>query len=215
MKLEIKHQESYSRGELLLRTLFGLIYIAIPHMIVLIFVSLAGAFLNFLAFWAILFTGKYPRSFFDFQVGLTRWNLRLNAALGNLVDGYPAFGLKTKTDDVVFEVTYPESLSRGKLLLKAFFGVIYCVLPHGIILMFRGILGAIYSLLAFWVILFTGKFPASWHKFIVENTRWNARVSLYMGNMTDTYPPFHGRPIPEDEPKGSSASTGSDEVLDN
>ena len=92
MKLTIQHQERYSRGELLLRTLFGWIYILIPHVFILMFVSLWGAILQFAAFWVILFTGRYPQSMFEFQVGLMKWSLRVNARMYNVSDGYPAFG---------------------------------------------------------------------------------------------------------------------------
>ena len=67
MKLTVQHQESYSRGELLLRTFFGWLYIMIPHGFVLLFVALWSAILQFVAFWIILFTGRYPQSMFDFR----------------------------------------------------------------------------------------------------------------------------------------------------
>lgn len=193
MELKIKHQESYSRGALLLRAFFGAIYIALPHFFVLIFVMIWGAILQLITFWAILFTGKHPQSFFDYQLGLMRWNLRLNANLSNMIDEYPAFGVNSRTESVVLEAQNPESLSRGTLLLKTFFGIIYCQLPHMFVLFFRQIWGSILSFIAFWVVLFTGQFPTSTHEFLVENFRWSTRVSMYMGNMTDVYPPFNGK----------------------
>ena len=63
MKLTITHQERYSRGELLLRTLFGWLYIALPHGLVLLFVGLWGAILQFVAFWVILFTGRITQRY--------------------------------------------------------------------------------------------------------------------------------------------------------
>lgn len=193
MKLEITHQESYSRGELLARAFFGFLYIIIPHAFVLVFAALWAAILQVISFWIVLFTGKYPQSFFDFQLGLMRWGLRLSAALSNLVDGYPSFGVSTKTDNVILEAENPESLSRGTLLLRIFFGIFYCALPHGFILMFRQLWGAILGFIAWWIVLFTGKFPKSTHDFLVENLRWNTRVNLYMKFMTDVYPPFNGK----------------------
>jgi hypothetical protein len=191
--LQIVHQESYSRGQLLLRTFFGGFYIALPHFIVLIFCALWGAILAFISWWAILFTGKYPKSFFEYQVKLHRWQIRLVARLLNLADGYPAIGPNGSDDHTTLEIPYPETLSRGILLLRAFFGQLYVLLPHGIILYLRIIWGAILGFLAFWVILFTGKYPVSWFNFQVANLRWGTRVSLYMSFMTDNYPPFNGR----------------------
>jgi hypothetical protein len=194
MKLQITHQESYSRGELLLRSFLGFIYIIFPHVFVLLFVSLWSSILKMLAFWIVLFTGKYPKSFFDFHVGLLRWNLRLNATISNLVDGYPAFGVSANPDNVILEVEYPESLSRGTLLLRAFLGIFYVLIPHGFLLFFRTLWGSILSFIAWWMILLTGKYPKSTHDFITETMRWNTRVSIYMGFMTDEYPPFNGKP---------------------
>lgn len=193
MKLTVSYQEHYSRLELLLRSVFGVFYILFPHAFLLLFLGIWGAILSLIALWAILFTGRYPESMFEYQVQLLRWQLRVNARLLNLSDGYPAFGLSATDDETSLEVPYPERIDRGLTLLRAFFGVIYVLLPHYFILYFRTLWGLILSFLAFWAVLFTGKFPSSWHRFLVENIRWEYRVNLYMGNMTDDYPPFHGK----------------------
>jgi hypothetical protein len=109
MKLSIVHQESYSRLELILRTLFGAFYIILPHFLI----SLWGIILSFIAFWVVLFTGRYPESMFEYQVQLLRWQIRVNARMSNLADDYPSFGLTAKDDHVSLEVPYPESISRG------------------------------------------------------------------------------------------------------
>ena len=122
-----------------------------------------------------------------------QWNIRLNARVLNLSDGYPAFGIHGTDDQTSLEVPYPESLSRGLAIIKFLFGVIYVGLPHGLFLFFRFIWGSILSFLAFWVVLFTGSYPESWHRFNVNTIRWSTRVSLYLGFMTDDYPPFSGK----------------------
>jgi Domain of unknown function (DUF4389) len=190
MTFDIKHQEQLSRGELLLRTFFGWLYIYIPHFFVLFFVGLWGAILGFISFWVILFTGRYPQSFFEFQVGLIRWRLRLNARMYNLLNGYPAFGTDSKEDAVVVDIPYPESLSRGKLLLKAFFGWLYVLLPHGFVLFFLTIGLFVVQFIGWWAVLFTGQMPAGLQNYVVGYLRWSTRLSLYIGNMTDEYPPF-------------------------
>jgi len=193
MKLTVKHQESYSRGELILRALFGWLYITLPHMFLLFFIQLWSMVVTFIAFWSILFTGRYPQSFFEFMVGMHRWNLRLNARTYNLSDDYPAFGINGTDEFTSFDVEYPETLSRGHLLLKAFFGGLYCALPHALILFFRMLWTLILTFLAFWVVLFTGEYPASWHEFNVGTLRWGTRLNLYLTFMTDDYPPFSGK----------------------
>lgn len=193
MKLNITHQETYSRGELLLRSFLGAFYIFLPHLFLLMFFQLWGAILHFISFWVILFTGRYPESFYEFQVGLLRWNIRLNARMYNLTDGYPSFGVNGTDDMTSLEIEYPESISRGKTLLKAFFGIFYVILPHGFFLYFRMIWGMILNFFGFWSVLFTGKYPEKWHRFQVENIRWSTRVNMYLLYMTDEYPPFSGR----------------------
>lgn len=125
MRLSITKAESHSRGELLLRTFFGGIYIFLPHLFVLIFVQMWAGILNLIAFFVILFTGRFPESTFNFNVGLYRWSTRLNATTFNMVDGYPAFGTSGSHPMVELDIPYPESVSRGTTLLRAFFGVSY------------------------------------------------------------------------------------------
>lgn len=187
---EIVHQESYSRGQLLLRSFFGFIYIAIPHGLALGVMGLAGAILGFISWWAVLFTGKYPKSFFDFQLGLLKWSTRVSARMINLADGYPAFGNSGQDTNTNVNVVYPESLSRGTLLLRAFFGIIYVYIPHGLCLMFRGIATYFVVFIAWWAVLITGKYPKGMFDFVVGTLRWATRIRIYMGFMTDKYPPF-------------------------
>lgn len=206
MKFYIKHQESYSRGELLLRTLFGWLYILLPHAFLLMFIGIWSLILTFISFWVILFTGRYPQSFFEFQVGLIKWNIRVNARMYNLSDGYPAFGINSSDEYTDFQMAYPESLSRGLAIVKLLFGVIYVGIPHGFILIFRVLWTQILVFISWWVILFTGSQPKSWHQFNVGTLRWSTRVNLYLSYMTDEYPPFSGRED-DDQDKQISSDT--------
>jgi hypothetical protein len=193
MKLSITHQEKYSRGELLLRTLFGFIYIGIPHFFLLFFVSIWSGILSFVTFWICLFTAKFPESIFEFQLKFMNWGMRLQATLMNLVDGYPAIGVNGTSDTVKLEVARPESVGRGSVLLRALFGAIYVGVPHGFCLYFRMIGTGVLSFLAWWAVLFTGKYPAKWHAFNVGTLRWSQNISLYMGYFSDQYPAFSGK----------------------
>lgn len=215
MNFDIKHQESYSRGELLLRSFFGMFYIMIPHGIVLYFLALASMVIGIIAFWAILFTGKYPKGLFEFQVNFRRWQLRVNARLLNLSDGYPAFGFDAKDDNVIFEMPYPENLSRGTLLLRAFFGIFYVIIPHIIVLYLRILVVYIYILISWFSVLITGKYPKGMHEFVVGTLRWGLRLGLYLGNMTDKYPPFTGKILPgENQNMTNEEPTSNGEALD-
>jgi len=193
MKLDIVLQEQHSRGQLLLRSFFGFLYMVIPHYFCLFFLGIWGAILLFLTWWAILFTGRYPRAFFDYQVKLYRWNLRLSARMFNLVDDYPAFGLNAEDSKTVFEVPYPERYSRLQLLLISFLGWLILI-PHAFCLFFLAIGALFVNFIAWWAVLITGKYPTGLHDYMVRFLRWFYRINVYLSFMTHGYPRFSGKP---------------------
>ncbi|MCK5008588.1 MAG: hypothetical protein KAR73_14445, partial [Spirochaetales bacterium] len=135
MTLSITHQDRYSRGQLLLRTIFGFIYILIPHSFLLFFVGIWSAILSFITFWIVLFTANFPESIFNWQVKYMNWNLRVSASISNFVDGYPSFGIKGSSDNAKLDVPRPERVSRGLVILRVLLGTIYVMIPHGICLL--------------------------------------------------------------------------------
>jgi Domain of unknown function (DUF4389) len=183
--------------------------LAIPHYVVLSFLWLAFVVMSVVAFFAILFTGKYPRSIFEFNVGVLRWTWRVTyyayGALGT--DRYPPFTLHEVADfPAHLEVDYPEHLSRGLVLVKWWL----LAIPHYIVV---GLLigGAGYAvqegvdqpaatagagligllvLIAGVVLLFTGRYPQPLFDLILGLNRWVLRVAGYASLMTDQYPPF-------------------------
>ncbi|MDG5816304.1 DUF4389 domain-containing protein [Chitinispirillales bacterium ANBcel5] len=192
MVFDIPRQEYFSRSELLLRSFFGWLYIAIPHFFLLFFAGIWSGILGFVAFWVVLFTGKYPQSMFEYQVKLMNWSSRVAGSINHLFDGYPSLGLEPD-DKVTLEIPYPEKLSRGLVLLRTFFGIFYITIPHWFVLYFRLIIGSFLEFLAWWVVLFTGSYPESWHSFNVGTLRWMMRLKAYKSFLTDTYPKFSGK----------------------
>lgn len=184
---------------------------AIPHFVVLLGLWAVFIVLTFVAGIAILFTGRYPRTLFDINVGIMRWNWRVAfyswAALGT--DRYPPFALGERSYPAMLEVAYPEYLSRGMVLVKW-----VLALPHVIIVglitadimlypiaalnEFAGdmrIAGGysvlnLLAVLAGFFILITGKYPSSLFDFLMGINRWMHRVLIYLALMTDDYPPF-------------------------
>jgi uncharacterized protein DUF4389 len=175
-------------------------FLAIPHYVVLAFLWLAFAVLSVAAFFAILFTGRYPRAIFDFNVGVLRWTWRVQyyayGALGT--DRYPPFSLD---DDPAYParllVEYPRQLSRGLVLVKWWL----LAIPHYLIVgvfvggtiatvHFGGGLVGLLVLIAAIVVAFTGSYPQPIFDFVLGMNRWVLRVAAYAALMTDRYPPF-------------------------
>ncbi|TVQ49246.1 MAG: DUF4389 domain-containing protein [Saprospirales bacterium] len=190
MKINIIHQEEYSRFELLLRSFLGFLYIALPHGFILFFLFIWSSILQFLTFWIVLFAGRFPESFFEYQLKLKRWNFRVNARLYHLSDDYPAFGLNAQDDHIEYEVPYLENPSRSLVLLRGLLGWLYVWIPHGFVLFFLSIAASIVTFIAWFVVLFTGKYPFDLFRFVNNFLKYNERVGLYMSYMVDVYPPF-------------------------
>jgi hypothetical protein len=188
--------------------------LAIPHFIVLFFLIVAFVLLTIVAFFAILFMGRYPRSIFDFNVGVLRWAWRVGfysySALGT--DRYPPFTLAHVPDyPASIDVEYPEQLSRGLVLVKWWLLAIPHYLLLGIFLgggwyagrgnwdgdgdkwgRSGGAPGLIMLLVLFAAIglLFTTRYPRGIFDFVLGLNRWCFRVAGYAALMTDVYPPF-------------------------
>lgn len=81
LTFEVAYPEKLSRGKLLLKTFLGWLYVGIPHWIILYVYGILVVVAVFFAWWAILFTQRYPKGLFDFVVGYTRWVERVNAYL--------------------------------------------------------------------------------------------------------------------------------------
>jgi Domain of unknown function (DUF4389) len=162
----------------------------IPHYIVLVILWLVFLLLSIVAFFAILFTGRYPRGIFNFNVGVLRWSWRVAyygySALAT--DRYPPFSIGHSSDyPARLEVAYPERLSRGLVLVKWWLLAIPQYILVGIFS--RGLIG-ILTIFAAIAKLFTDRYPPGIFDFVLGLNRWVTRVCVYAALMTDAYPPF-------------------------
>ncbi len=134
----------------------------------------------------LLFRQKYPRWWFDWNVALIKFSTRVEAYLALLRDEYPS----TDEDQAVhIEIPYPDAkneLNRWLPLVKWFLAI-----PHYIVLFFLGIAAIVSIVIAWFAILFTGRYPKGLFDFVVGVFRWCLRVAAYAFLLTtDRYPPF-------------------------
>ena len=134
----------------------------------------------------LLFRQKYPRWWFDWNVALTKFSTRVSAYFMLLRDEYPS----TDEDQAVhIDIPYPnakEGLNRWLPLVKWFLAI-----PHYFLLFFLYIATLVSVVIAWFAILFTGRYPKSLFDFVVGVFRWSLRVGVYAFLLTtDRYPPF-------------------------
>lgn len=146
----------------------------------------AGGVLFIPTLLMLLFRGKYPRWWFDWNANLARFSLRVSAYFALLTDLYPS------TDDeqgVHATIPYPvvaEELRTGMPLVKWFLAI-----PHYVVLAVLAVATCVAIVIAWFAILFTGRYPRALFEFVVGVLRWGLRVGTYAFLLvTDRYPPF-------------------------
>ncbi len=183
-------------------TSFFRIFVAIPILVIIILLAGgpqagwdmsdkgyqyggAAAFVFLPLVLMLLFRQKYPRWWYDWNLALTRFTMRVDAYVLLLTDVYPS------TDEeqaVHLEIPYPEAknLNRWLPLVKWLLAI-----PHYIVLAFLSIGVVIIVVVAWFAILFSGRFPKGLFDYVVGVYRWCLRVSAYAFLLTtDRYPPF-------------------------
>jgi uncharacterized membrane protein len=169
----------------------------IPHVVVLAFLWVAVMVTTFIAGVSILITTRFPRTLFEFNVGVMRWTWRVAfyaySALGT--DRYPPFSLSPDpTYPAEFSVDYPERLSRGLVLVKWWLLalpqlIIVGVFAGGFGLHFGNLIGLL-AVVSAVVLAVTGRYPEQVFDLIMGLNRWCYRVLAYVALMRDEYPPF-------------------------
>jgi Domain of unknown function (DUF4389) len=163
--------------------------LAVPHYPILILLYLVYPLLTIVAGVAILFTGRYPRPIFDFNVGVLRWSWRvMNYRFPmNTTDKYPPFTLASRPDyPGDLQVDYPEQLTNWAVLVKWWLlGLPQIVLCWAM----EPLLQILCVINAVWL-LCKGTINRGMFDLLMGLVRWRYRVAVYVSLMRDEYPPF-------------------------
>ena len=150
----------------------------------------SGGVLFFPVFLMIVFRQKYPRWWYDWNLELLRFENRVFVYLGLMDDRYPA---TDERQSVSLEFPYPDAkqgLNRWLPLVKWFLAI-----PHYVVLIFLGLAAIVCVIIAWFAILFTGRYPRGLFDFVEGVMRWTNRVTAYAFILvTDQYPPFRLNP---------------------
>ncbi|HEY2140988.1 MAG TPA: DUF4389 domain-containing protein [Solirubrobacteraceae bacterium] len=168
-------------------TAFFRLILAIPLFIWLYFYAIVAAVVIVIAWFAILFTGHYPRALYDFVAGYTRFITRVTAYTTLLSDPYPPFGGAPDPSYAV-RMEFAGPLPRYSRL-KTLFRFILAI-PIVILRYVMGLLLEIGAFAAWVVIVITGKMPRGLFDLMVLASSYTARSDAYIYLLTETYPPF-------------------------
>lgn len=180
IRFEIEYPDDLSRLLIFVKWL-----LVIPHLIILGVLGFVQYVITIFAFFTVLFTKKYPEGLFKISVGVMRWNQNANAYMLLLRDEYPLFSWEPDEYPVTVEIEYPDELSRWAPLYKWLLAI-----PNMIVFLIVAWVAYIVVFIAWFAILFTGKFPRGMFEFVEGTQRWSLRLNAYIYLMRDEYPPF-------------------------
>ena len=175
----VAYPESSGRWLILARWL-----LAVPHYVVLCFLSLIVGLASCAAFFTILFAKTYPDELYRVVVGVHRWGANV-AAYVLFLDRYPPFSMSAGRYDAVTLTVEQSEYSRWLVL-----GKWLLVLPHLFILSVLSVVAIVATGILVFGVLFTGRYPRGLFEFIVGVARWHTRVNAYASLLVDRYPPF-------------------------
>jgi hypothetical protein len=164
--------------------------LAIPHLVILYALNIALEVVWFISFFAVLFTKQIPEGLFNFQVFVLRYQHRVNTYVAFMREPYPSFDFTVTRDDpggdpLFLTIDRPDEVNRWLPLVKWLLAI-----PHYILLAIYGI-GAFFAMIgAFFIVLFTGKFPLGIRDFVIKVSRYAAHIQAYILFLRDEYPSF-------------------------
>jgi hypothetical protein len=170
--------------------------LVIPQFVILYGLRILSQVVGIISWFVILFTGELPESFADIQAMYLRYELRTYTYFVFMREEYPpfAFGMvptDTGEDPRVRVEFRPQLADRNRLTVGFRF---LLVIPQVLVLAVLEIVSAVVTVIAFFVVLFTGRWPDGMRAFVLNVLRWYLRVETYYLLLTDDYPPFELQP---------------------
>jgi hypothetical protein len=166
--------------------------LVIPHLVVVYVLQIVAEVLAIVSWFIVLFTGRLPAGIAGFQAMYLRYALRTMTYAAFMREEYPPFTFATTPadpgDDARARVELTPALTDRNRLTTAFRVIL--VIPHAIVLALLWIAAAVVVVIAFFAVLFTGRWPAGLRDFVLGVARWWLRVDAYVLLLTDEYPPF-------------------------
>ena len=164
--------------------------LAIPQLVVVYALNIVLEVLAIISFFTVLFTKKIPSGIFRTMAMVHRYQWRVFSFAMFMRNPYPPFeftpsAADTGTDPGVFAIDEPPELNRWLPLIKWLLAI-----PHYIVLVFLFIGVIFVKIVAFFAVIFTGRYPEGLRDYVVGVFRWATRVNTYVLFMTDAYPPF-------------------------
>jgi hypothetical protein len=166
--------------------------LAIPHFVILYGLQILSEVVSVISWFAIVFTGTLPEGFANIQALYMRYELRTYTFALFMREEYPPFDFTMSPNDSGADprvrVDFRPQLTDRNRLTVAF--RIILVIPHVVVLAALAIAAAVAAVIAFFAVLFTGRWPEGIRAFILDVWRWYLRVGTYFFLLTDEYPPF-------------------------
>lgn len=180
VSFEVEYLERRSR----LTVLFRLV-LAIPQLIVVYLLQSVLYSLTGLAWFSILFTGRYPKGFFDFNAGIMRWTANVLAYAALLRDEYPPFSFERGEYPLTLGLERADRQSRLRLFIRVF-----ALFPNQLVFYLVELAWLATTVVAWFAILITGRYPRRLFQFSVGVMRWYQRQFAYLYLLRDEYPPY-------------------------
>jgi hypothetical protein len=164
--------------------------LVIPHLLLVYVLGLVERVVVFIGWFAALFTGRMPDGMANFVAGYYRYAWRVMTYAVWLREPYPSFQLPSGvaddgSDPAWLQVSPDRTLSRLAVLFRGLL-----IIPQAIALFFVLIAAYVAVIIAFFAVLFTGRWPVGLANFVIGALRWSLRVNMWYSLLANPYPPF-------------------------